>query len=202
MSTARVGVLDDHARRDLELAQEPPCRVEVEQVVVGELLALVLTHHREQVHAGAHLLVVRGALMRVLAVGQVGDLLVRPDEQGREVVGALGEPAGDRRVVAGGVGERVARKRLARLDRERAAGRLQLGEHAVVGLRLDDDRRERVVLRGRANHRRPADVDVLDDLGVGHAAPGGGALEGVEVDAHEIDGLDAVLRERGDVLGI
>ena len=107
----------------LELAHEPARRVEVEEVVVGELLALVLAHHREQVHAGADLLVVGGALVRVLAVGEVGDLLVGADEQRREVVVALGEPARDRRVVARGVRERVGGQRLARLHRQQTVAR-------------------------------------------------------------------------------
>ena len=38
----------------------------------------------------------------------------------------------------------------------------QLLEHRVVGLGARDDRRERVVLRRGADHRRAADVDVLD----------------------------------------
>ena len=56
---AGVGVLDDHAGGDLELAHDTAGGVEVEEVVVRELPALVLTHHREQVHARADLLVVR-----------------------------------------------------------------------------------------------------------------------------------------------
>jgi hypothetical protein len=71
--------------------------------------------------------------------------------------------------------------------------RAKLLEHRVVCLGLDDDRRVLVVLRGRADHRRAADVDVLDDLGVLHPAPRRRALERVEVHAHEVDELDLVL---------
>ncbi len=56
----------------------------------------------------------------------------------------------------------------------------------------------RVVLRGRAHHRRPADVDLLDQLVVADAAPRGHRGEGVEVDARRgrsarcrrVEGLD------------
>ncbi len=50
-----------------------------------------------------------------------------------------------------------------------------------------------VVLGGGADQRRAADVDVLDDLLVAHAAAGGGALEGVQVHDHQVDRSDAVL---------
>jgi hypothetical protein len=59
-----------------------------------------------------------------------------------------------------------------------------------------------VVLRRRADHRRAADVDVLDHLGVAHAAAAGRPLERIEVDADEIDELDAVLRRLAHVLGV
>ena len=57
-----------------------------------------------------------------------------------------------------------------------------------------------MVLGGGADHRRAADVDVLDDLGVGGAALGGGALERVQVHAHQVDELDGVLLGGAEVL--
>ena len=78
----------------------------------------------------------------------------------------------------------------------------QLLQHGVVHLRPRDDRGEAEVLRGRADHRRAADVDVLDHLVVGRAAPGRGALERVEVHADEVDELDAVLLGGDHVLGV
>ena len=76
----------------------------------------------------------------------------------------------------------------------------QLLQDRVVGLRLDHDRGEVEVLRRRADHRRPADVDVLDHLGLVDPAAGGRLLERVEVHAHEVDELDLVLL-RGDHVG-
>ncbi len=162
----------------------------------------MLLDHRQHVRARADLRVVGGALVRVLAVGQVGDLLVGAHVQRREVLGLLGEPLRDRGVVARGVGERLGGERLARRRGQRAAGHPQLVEHRVVGLGARDDRGEGVVLGRGADHRRAADVDVLDDLRLTDAAPRHGRLERIEVDAHEVDLLDVVLGQRRDVLGI
>ena len=93
---ARVVVLDDHARGDLELAHHGARRVEVQDVVVGDLLAVVLLDLRQHVHARADLRVVGGALVRVLAVGQVDDLLEGAHEQRREVLA----PSANQRAIA------------------------------------------------------------------------------------------------------
>ena len=85
-------------------------------------------------------------------------------------------------------------------EREPPVGRAQLGEHGLVVGGVDDDGRERAVLGGGADHRGPADVDVLDRLGRRGVGAGDGALEGVEVDADEVDGLDRVLGGGAQVL--
>ena len=192
---AGVVVLDDHrGRRGVELLAQAPRAVEVEQVVERQRPAVMLADHREQVRAGADLRVVGGPLVGVLAVGQLEHLLVGADVQLREVVvGALGEPARDRRVVARGHREGVGGEALARRHREAAVGAAQLVEDRVVALGGRHDGDVGVVLGRGAHHRRPADVDVLDHLGVARARPPGGALERVEVDAHELDELDVVL---------
>ena len=66
--------------------QQLPRRVEVEQVVERELLAAQLGDHRQHVRACADLGVVGGALMWVLAVGQLEHLLERAHHQRREVL--------------------------------------------------------------------------------------------------------------------
>lgn len=57
-----------------------------------------------------------------------------------------------------------------------------------------------MVLGGRADHRGPADVDLLDAL-VGRRARGDGLAEGVEVDDDEAERLDAQLRQLPLVIG-
>ncbi len=47
------------------------------------------------------------------------------------------------------------------------------------------------VLGGGADHRRPADVDVLEGVVQRHAGPGHRLHEGVEIDRYQVDGVDA-----------
>ena len=56
------------------------------------------------------------------------------------------------------------------------------------------------VLRRGAQHRRPADVDHLDDLGLGRPGLLRDACEGVQRDADEVDEVDLLLVEGLDVL--
>ena len=70
----------------------------------------------------------------------------------------------------------------------------QLVEHEAVAFGRDDDRDVREVLGRRAQHRRAADVDVLDELGLRHAAPHRQPLERIEVDDHEVDRPDVAAR--------
>ena len=186
-------MLDDRAGGDLELADGQAAGVQIEQVVEGQFAAAELGDHREHVGAGAHLRVVGGALVGVLAVGQLEHLLERAHHQCREVGALLLEPAGDGGVVARGVGEGLGGERLAGGGREPAVELAQLGQDGVVALGADHRRDELEVLGGGADHRRPADVDVLDHLGVGHAPARRGALERIQVHAHQVDELDVVL---------
>ena len=72
-------------------------------------------------------------------------------------------------------------------------------QHLLVVGRLDHHGHVGVVLGGGADHRRPADVDVLDAVVEG-AAFGDGRLERIEVHHQKIDRLDAVLFHRGGVI--
>ena len=68
-------------------------------------------------HARALLRVVRAALMRVLAVAQIGDLRERRHERLGESLD-VAEPACDRRLVRGGRRERLGGERAPRRERE------------------------------------------------------------------------------------
>src|SRR5512146_1219282 len=106
--------------------------------------------------ADAALGVVRGALVRVLAVGEVEHLVERDDERAGELLARV-EPRRDRGFVGGGVRERLRREAPARVERELAA-RAQLLEHLVVLPGPADGSAMREVLRRAAQHRRAADV--------------------------------------------
>ena len=75
-----------------------------------------------------------------------------------------------------------------------------LDQRRIIG-RVGDAGDEGVVLGRRAHHRRPADVDILDDR-VAVGALRDGRLERVEVDHHEVDRADAVRVHRRGMVGI
>ena len=77
---ARIGVLDHGRGRLVELQHQPRRRVEVEQVGIGELLALH-DHGRAETGAVAHR-VPRRRLMGILAVAQVAHPGGLDDEAG------------------------------------------------------------------------------------------------------------------------
>jgi len=72
-------------------------------------------------------------------------------------------------------------------------------EHFGVVGRIDDDGDVLVVLRRRAQHRRTADVDVLDGLGESAIGLRGDPLERIQVDHQQVDRADAVLGHHGFV---
>src|SRR5215212_3120394 len=134
-------------------------------------------------------LIIGGPLVRVLAVRELELLLEdRDDAVGDDV--ASGEPACDARVVTGRV-------------REGASGQLtpgclgdfasiaQLAEYERVVIRAGDRGDVGEVLCSPAQHCRAADVDHLD---------AGLPVERVEVHDDEVERLDLVLLQRGDVV--
>ena len=150
----------------------------------------------------AHAAVEGRLLVRILAVAQVCDLLVGVRPGGRKaLIGARREPCRDRRLIARGAGECLGGQTRAQRQRQQSPGPAQCAEHLLVVGRVDDHGRKGAVLGGRADHRRPADVDVLDDLRRVGVAARDGLLEGVQVHAHQIDLLDLLLG-RGLQVGV
>ena len=196
-------MLDHDAGRLVDVGHQPPGGVEVEDVVERQLLALHLARGRHRVDGRPEVAVEGRALVRVLAVAQVLDLLVGEREAirehvlaGRDRVAAvarlhLGEVAGDRRLVARAVAERLLRE----VEPGGGVGAVLAVElleqqRVVDGIHHHRDVAE--VLGRRAQHRRPADVDVLDGVVEGRALRHL-VLEGIEVHHHHVDGDDAVL---------
>ena len=148
-----------------------------------------------------------GALVRVFAVAQdfgaVESQLQPGREDGRDRRGfgrlgfgafvEAGQPVGDHAVVAGGVREGLLGQTEAGRQLQGAAVGLHFGEQRGVVCRIGDDGDAGVVLGRGADHGRAADVDVLDGVFQRHAGLGDGRGEGVEIDADQIDGRDAVL---------
>ena len=155
-------MLDDHRGRAVELEREQPRGGEVGEVVERERLALELLDPREEVRARAALGVVRRALVRVLAVGELEDALEDGHVASRGSL--VPRRASPRRAVERGGGlEGAGRERAPRRLRDLGVDAELLDERLVVlGAAERDD--VRVVLRGRAQEGRAADVDLLDRL--------------------------------------
>lgn len=189
---ARVGVLDDRDTGLVVVVRRAPGRLRVDVVVVRHLLAVQLFRVGEATIAVG---VQRRGLVRVLAVAKhVRALEGRAQEVGEDrIVGGRvggGEPGGDGHVVRGGVLEGLGGEPLAGGQIEAAL--LDRIEDIRVPRGAGHDRDGGVVLGGGADHRRAADVDLLDTL-VGRGARGDGLPERVEVDDHEAEWLHAEL---------
>ena len=198
---ARVGVLDDHAGRLDEALHAFQCGVGVGHVVERQLLAL-------QLHGGGHARLIgmldieRGLLVRVLAVAHV----LRFDELGGEgareqaaVFGGQGVAAlvdgaqvvGDHAVIGRGVLEGLEGQ-VEALRVAQAADFQGVDDRGIVA-GIDHDGHVFVVFRSRTHHGWATDIDVLDGVGEVTTRLGHGGGEGVQVDCHQVDRLDAVL---------
>ena len=78
---------------------------------------------------------------------------------------------------------------------DRAIMLIHIPQQTVVIFHIDNNADKRMVLGRRADHRRAADVDVLDD-GFTGGTGGPGLLEGVEIDDEEVDLGNAMLLHR------
>jgi len=107
-----------------------------------------------------------------------------------------GEVIGDGPIVPRRVGERLGRQTPAKLQGGAAVAG-DLVEDLGVLLRAGGDGRE----GRRPDHRRPADVDLLDGLVHGDAAAGDGGLERIEVHHDQLERDDAVFGQGLKVVG-
>ena len=194
--TAGVLMLEDHAGRLVELADQVPGGIGVQIVVVAERLALdLLGAHKRELRARGVLAALgkavdRSLLLRILTIAQVVDLLQRDLELGRGVrhVACLsGKPTGDSRVVGGGSLVDLHLQAATGGKRGAATGLAHLGQDGIIVGRVGDDGNARGVLGGRAQHGGTTDVDVLDGIRKGDLEVGDGLLELVQVDDDQVD---------------
>ena len=141
--------------------------------------------------------------MGVLSVAQICGLVDGGADEGRQSGLLLDDLAGHPRrhgdVIGGRVRECVRGQLRAPCAGEALArGRVDdLGVHGGVG----DDCDARVVLRRRAHHRRPSDVDLLD--AVVERRTGRDCLrERIQVDDDQVERLDAQFSDLLEVLGL
>jgi hypothetical protein len=212
-------VLDHDRGRLGELEREAERRIEIENVIVRQLLAAEHLGRGDRRaprccrwQRRARIGVERGALVGVLAVAQlvepppryaerVGQLAARRDglARGRRGVVDRRQIRRDRGIVRRGVGECGARQREP-LRRRQPAAAQRLADPAVVR-RIDHDGDALVVLGGRAQHRRAADVDVLDRLVERGLGSRDRRLERIQVDDEQIDRRDRMRRHLALVRG-
>ncbi len=83
-------------------------------------------------------------------------------------------------------GEAAAETNVQRVVTQRVKHRLVVGG-------VDDDGNPVVVLRCSTDHRRAADIDILDGVVERGVLAPDSLFKGVEIDGEQIDGLDAVL---------
>ena len=151
-----------------------------------------------------------GALMRVFPVTQGERLAEAQAQRGGKIIGraalemaithgGLFEGRGDGSVVGRSSSEGLLRQTPAGGERKIAAHALHfLGDGGVIG-RRGDDGNILEILGGRAHHRGPANIDVLDQLVGIDIGSSGGFLEGIKVHHHHVDGLNFVLGDLAKV---
>ncbi len=95
------------------------------------------------------------------------------------------------RIVGSSVCESLGREPRAILEARRAFVAIEFGEQTriVGGIHHNSD--IGVVLGGATQHRRPAHIDVLDDLVIVHAGLRHRCREGIEIHDEQVDGQDA-----------
>ncbi len=197
-------MLDDGAGggpRWIEFGDAFVRRVGVVDVVVGKLLALRLPRGGDA-EALVGRAVERRRLVRILAVAQFFDQPAADGtEIGRIVAELAREPVGDRRIVGGGAGKSLGAEAPAQRKRRHAAvpGKF-IKQDRVIG-RLDNDGDITVVFRGGADHRRAADIDILDAI-VEAGAARHGFLKRIKIDDQKIDRPNAMRAHRFGMRGV
>ena len=171
--------------------------MEIQQIVVGKLLSFTLWMKRASCPGSR---IECGRLVGVLAVAQPTHSLEHLDvdrwQRLLALRGAARQIGGDRGIVAGGPGEGLERP--AATLRPRGATLAQGRQHLGIARRMLDDDHVGEVLGSGAQQGHPTDVDLLDrPRFVERSGP---LLERIQGDGHQIDGLDAALGQRPEIV--
>jgi hypothetical protein len=191
-------MLHDHARGIGEALHALQRRIRIGDVVVRERLAVQLLRRADARLRRLALGIEGGALMGVLSVAHLRALVKLQVDGARKVTPRIAlveaaEVVGDGAVVGGGMLEDLGGQVTAGGIRHRTLIRRHLVHDQGIVRAVHHDGDMGVVLRGGAQHGRPADIDVLDggrDVArwIRH-----GLLERIQVHHQQIDGGDAVL---------
>ena len=191
-------MLDDDARRSgvAKLGDQLERRIGVVVVVVAQRLALGLLGHGDAAMVWPAGQIEGRLLMRILAVAQLGAALIATVIVSGKISPWSAERTSARSpIVGGGGGEGLGGETLAQIERRHAATRIESCNQLGIVAGIGNDGDIGMVLGGRAHHRGPADVDILDHF-FAAGASGTRLGEGIEVDDDEVDRADAVLHHR------
>ena len=183
----------DAERRVAKLANNIERRIGVLDIIVRQFLSVQLFCRSERERNGFLRSVEFRVLMRVLAVTQALFEIVF-EEQFLIQAGSFAHICCDTHVVFGSMGISLGAQLQTRLLL-RVAFRLNLTQDAVIIAWIANDRHVIPVLRCRAQHRRTADIDLLDSLRHSRSLFGNRLTERIEIDAHKVDQLNAVLSQ-------
>ena len=193
-------MFESHAERLIELADDAQRGIGILDIVVRQLLAVELTGESQRIGNLRLLAVELGRLVGILPVAQrlhevefEEQLLVKP--------GLCTHIGRDHRIVLGRMGVCLGGKFQAR-SLFGIAGSADLVQNQVIVRRVADHRDIGPVLGGRTQHRRAADVDVLDGVLHLHIGFGNGLAERVEVHTDHVDKFDIVIFQGFQVFGI
>ena len=192
---AGICVFHDYAGWLGKLTHAFECSVAICDVVVRECLALQLRRAADARALQVGNRVERAALVRILAVAQIHAFAEMQSERRRElgsrILGHTREIASHGRVVARRVRVGLRCEPSARLLAHTAVRR-NLVQDAGVVAGVHHDAHAIVILRGRTDHRRPADVDVLDRVFECAIRLRDRRGERIEIHHHQIDRIDAM----------
>ena len=184
-------MLESHAERLAgKIADDVQRRIRILYIVVRHLLALDLPREGQRIRLRLLRRIEIRLLVRVLAIAQ-GLLQVVFQEKFLRQAGLGAHITRNHRIVLGRMRVSLGRERQARL-RRRVAARTDLVENLFVIGRIAHHGNVAPVLGSAAQHRRTADVDVLDGVFHGHARLRDGSGERIEVDAHQVDEFNTV----------
>ena len=202
---ARVRMLQDGHRRSLKLTDQVSSRRDVQNIIVGQFLALKL---RKMVVERA---VERRLLMRILPVAKGLRFFPRQRQRRGQSAHRLEvgldrlqlQIARDRRIVTRGALKHLERELAAEFEQTRRISfPSHRREHRVVVSRVAHHAHTLVILGRAAQHRGTADVDIFDRLFEMNVRFRHGFLEGIEVHDDEIDQLDGVGLRLREVVGL
>ena len=197
--TARISMFEDGQRRRVlaELADERGRGGEVENVVVGKFLPVQLFE------VVVELAVERRRLVRIFAVAQRlrqrrENIERRWQAGGRRRLEFFLQMRGNGAVISRGAGKNFRRQFAAQFQRCVAAPG-NLFRNLRVIKRVHHHRHAVMIFRRAAQHRRPADINVLNRIVQAHVRLGDGLLERIKIHHDEINRLNAMCADGGFV---